>query len=389
MRNRTVLVSGASIAGPALAYWLDRYGFDVTVVERAPALRPGGQAVDFKGPAQRAVLERMGIYDDIRQRSTGATDMVFLDENGRERARLSGDFTGGDIEILRGDLAEILYARTAARSTYLFGNSIGALHDTGNGIEAEFEHGPADRFDLVVGADGIHSRVRRLVFGPERQFVRHRGYYYAIAGAPPADEDGSGPRRRITYAYAAPGRLAVRGGPKAQQLYMFAAPERDFADEAEQRCVLTERFAGMGRQVSEMLAELAECEEFYLDALAQVRLHSCVSGRVALVGDSAYGNTLAGFGTGQAVVGAYVLASELAAADGDHTAAFARYDRIMRSYSAIAGNSSPGRFLAPKTAYGLRLRNWFLGSRWFELMNRYAAAENDVDLAGYSALPTR
>ncbi|MGH8966711.1 MAG: NAD(P)-binding protein [Actinomycetes bacterium] len=157
MRNRTALVSGAGIGGPALAYWLSRSGFEVTVVERAPRVRPGGQAVDFKGAVQRTVLARMGIRQEIQQRSTGATDMVFVDERGVERARISGDFTGGDVEILRGDLAGIIYERSAPHCDYVFGDSIAALRDTADGVDIEFEHRPAQRFDLVFGADGIHS----------------------------------------------------------------------------------------------------------------------------------------------------------------------------------------------------------------------------------------
>lgn len=392
VQNRSVLISGASIAGPATAYWLGRYGFDVTVVERAPALRPGGQAVDFKGDVHRTVLERMGIYDDIVRHRTGATDMVFVDADGRERTRLSGDFTGGDVEILRGDLAAILYETSARHCTYRFGEAISALRDTAEGVEVEFEHGPAERFDLVIGADGIHSRVRRLAFGPEEQFVEHRGYYYAIAGEPPALGQAGGPRRRQSYAHSAPGRLAVSGGPKAQQMYLFAAPETQFTDDADKRRVLTEAFTGMGWRVPEMLAELPELGDFYLDALARVRMPGYISGRVALVGDSAYGNTLAGFGTGLAMVGAHVLAGELVNAAGDHAVAYARYDRIMRRYAKVGLGSSPGPFLAPKTAYGLRLRDWFLGSRWFGLMDKFAQdAKNDLDLTGYpvpSAEPT-
>ncbi|ONM50595.1 FAD-dependent monooxygenase [Nocardia donostiensis] len=392
MRNTTVLVSGASVAGPALAYWLSRYGFDVTVVERAPALRPGGQAIDFKGRVQRTVLERMGVFTDIERRSTGATDMVLVDSAGKPRARISGDFTGGDVEILRGDLAEIFYKRTAGQCSYIFGDSITALRETDHDVHVEFEHGPARRFDLVFGADGIHSRVRALVFGPEQDFVHHRGYHYCVAGSAPAADRDEGPRRRVCYGHNAPGRLAIYGGPKAQQMYMFAAPELDYArdDEAAQRRILTEMFAEVGWKVPAMLAELKQCPDFYLDALAQVRMGTYVSGRVALVGDSAYGNTLAGFGTGFAVVGAYVLAGELAAADGDHTVAFPRYDEVMRRYTKISGNSNPGRFLAPKTAYGIRLRDWFLGSRLFAAMDRYAAdAKDNIDLRDYPALLSR
>lgn len=389
MRNQTVLISGASIAGPALAYWLNRYGFDVTVVERAPALRPGGQAVDFKGETHLTVLERMGILDAVRARQTGGADVVFVDETGKRRASLSGDFTGGDIEILRGDLAEILYARTAENCAYIFGDSISGLTETDEGVRVEFEQGPARTFDLVFGADGIHSRVRALAFGPEREFVRHRGYYYCITGSQPRARQTDGPARAVSYAYNAPGRLAVAGGPKAEQMYMFAAPELSYArdDEAEQRRILTEAFAGVGWKVPKMLAEMAHHEDFYLDALAQVRMRTYVRGRVALIGDAAYGNTLAGFGTGLAIVGAYVLAGELAVAGGDHTVAFARYDAIMRDYAALAGNSNPGRFLTPKTRYGIRLRDRFLGSRLFGLMERYAAdAKNNIDLRDYPTL---
>src|ERR1700761_7615045 len=389
MRNQTVLISGASIAGPALAYWLNRYGFGVTVVEKGPALRPGGQAVDFKGRTHRPVLERMGIWDEIEQRQTGRHDTVYLDAAGRELAVITGEFTGGDVEILRGDLAAIMYERTAAGCEYRFGDSITALTETADGIRAEFEHGATQTFDLVVGADGIHSRVRRLVFGPERDYVHHLGYYYCVAGAPGWGHD-TGRRERLTArAWMAPGRFAVCGGSKASQLYVCASPELDYdrGDAAAQRRLVAGKFAGLGGEVPSMLAELSHLDGFYLDAIAQVRMDGrYTSGRVALLGDAAHGNTLGGFGTGLAVVGAYVLAGELAAADGDHVAAYARYDEIMRGYAQITGTVNAGRFMAPRTALGLRARNWFLRSRAFGLMMKYTDNKaNDIDLADYPA----
>jgi 2-polyprenyl-6-methoxyphenol hydroxylase-like FAD-dependent oxidoreductase len=390
MRNQAVLISGASIAGPALAYWLDRYGFRVTVVEKAPALRTGGQAVDFKGRTHRTVLDRMGIWEEILQRRTGRFDTVYLDDAGRELAVMPGEFTGGDAEILRGDLAAILHERTAARCEYRFGDSITGLTETADGVLVEFEHGAAQTFDLVVGADGIHSRVRRLAFGRERDYVHHLGYYYCVAGAPGWGHDTRRRERLTARAWNAPGRVAYRGGPKGSHLYLFASPELERArgDVATQQRLITEKFAGLGGEVPSMLAELGSLDDFYLDAIAQVRMKGrYTSGRVALVGDAAYGNTLGGFGTGLAVVGAYVLAGELAVADGDHVAAYARYDEIMRRYAKIAGNTNTGRFLAPKTAWGIRARNWLLGSRTFSLMTKYGdKAANDIDLADYPAL---
>ncbi|MEU1208046.1 FAD-dependent monooxygenase [Nocardia sp. NPDC005825] len=389
MRNTTVLVSGASVAGPALAYWLHRYGFQVTVVEKAPALRTGGQAIDFTGETHMTVLERMGVLADIERRQTGKTDMVMLDESGQQRALISGDFTGGDVEILRGDLAAIMYEHTAGTCEYLFGDTVTALTETADGVDVEFAHAPARRFDLVVGCDGIHSRVRKLAFGPESEFLAYRGYYYALAGAS-LWEDADAPRERaVSRGWTAPGRLAVDGGAKAAQMYMFASPELDYSrdDFDEQRRIVAEKFAGMGGDVPAMLADLPHLDGFYLDSLSKVTMKNFVSGRVALVGDAGYGNTLAGFGTGLAVVGAYVLAGELAVADGDHTVAFARYEDIMKRYLRKADDARPGPFLAPKTALGLRLRNWFLGSWAFDMMLKYAdSAKNDIELLDYPAL---
>ncbi|MEV4240968.1 FAD-dependent monooxygenase [Nocardia sp. NPDC049737] len=390
MRNKTVLISGASIAGPALAYWLSRYGFAVTVVERAPQLRPGGQAVDFKGETHRDLLQRMGILEEVYAHRTGTTDTVFVDDNGEQLAFMSGDFTGGDVEILRGDLARIMYEKTYQSCEYVFGDSISALTETDSGVWVEFEKGAPRSFDLVLGADGIHSRVRRLAFGPEKDFVQHKGHYYCVAGASPwATRPEGEPERATAFGHNAPGRLVITGGPKAQQLYMFVAPELDYArdDVAAQRRIVRDTFAGMGWQVPRMLSEMEEFDDFYLDAIAMVRpMKSYACGRIALVGDAGYGNTLAGFGTGAAVVGAYVLAGELAIAEGDHTVAYGRYNEIMRKYTKLADSADAGRFLCPKTARGIRFRNWFLGSKGMAMMEKMSENAKTVDLKDYPAL---
>ncbi|WP_040812301.1 FAD-dependent monooxygenase [Nocardia concava] len=387
MRKTTVLISGASVAGPALAYWLERYGFQVTVVEKAPSLRSGGQAVDFTGETHMTVLERMGVLDDIKRRQTGKTDWVLVDESGTEQAVMAGEFLGGDIEILRGDLAQVLYNRTAGKCEYLFGDTVTALQESADGVYVEFQNSPARVFDLVFGCDGIHSRIRKLAFGPEADYVHHDGYYYAIAGASIWADMPEGDRQRArSLGCNIPGRFAMTGGNKAAQFYLFASPELDYSrdDLDQQRAIVAEQFAGMGWEAPRMLAELPYLEGFYLDAIAKVKMKNFVKGRVALVGDAGHGHTLNGFGTGSAIVGAYVLAGELAMADGDHTVAFARYEEIMKRLLRKADEASPGRFIAPRTARGLRMRNWFVRSRGFKLMVKFGEnAKNDIDLKNY------
>lgn len=385
--NRTVLISGASVAGPALAYWLCRHGYRVTVVEKAPAPRPGGQAVDFKGRTHLGVLTSMGILDEVRRRQTGRTDVTIVDADGMPRARISGDWLGGDVEILRGDLAAILYERTADRCEYLFGDSVAALDDTGDGVTVRFERAEPRRFDLVVGADGIHSRVRRCVFGPERDHVRFLGYYYAVAGAPDA---GSG--RGNAEMYCEPGRSVTLGGGKAHHMYVFASPELDFArdDVDRQRRLVREAFAGMGWQARNMLAQLDTLDGFYLDAIARTTIDRYHRGRVALLGDAAYGNTLGGFGTGLAIVGAYVLAGELAVADGDHTVAFARYNARMRAYARKGGVGNPGPFLAPPSRFRIRLRDLTLNNAllWGLMLRMTDWFATDITLPDYRLTPS-
>src|ERR1700744_5685883 len=277
MRNQTELISGASIAGPALAYWLSRYGFHVTLVERATGLGPGGQAIDFKGQTHRTVLERMGVWAEIQQRQTGKFDTVYLDAGGRELALMPGEFTGGDVEIMRGDLSAIMYERTAARCEYRFGDSITALTETAGGVQVEFEHGTPQNFD------------------------RHLVSCYCVGGAPGWGHDAARRERLTARAWNAPGRMAARGGSKGSHLYLFASPELQGArgGVAGQRRLIAGKFAGMGGEVPSMLAELGQLDGFYLDAIAQVQLDGrYTAGRVALVGDAGYGNTLGGFGTG-------------------------------------------------------------------------------------------
>lgn len=367
-----ILISGASIAGPALARWLGRNGFDVTVVEKAPALRPGGQAVDVKGRTHRDVLDRMGILDDVRARQTPRTDWRMVDAHDRVRAVIPGEFIGGDLEILRGDLAAILHEHSAGDAEYVFGDEIVGTTETTDGVQVAFARRPTERFDLVVGADGVHSAVRRLAFGPEDQLVQHLGHYYAVAGAAaPLDglETQRPDGRAVAYGYNEPGRLALLGGQKAPSLFVFRAPRAgvpgyDRHDVASQRAFLEAAFAGAGWRVPAALDAVRRADDLYLDALARTRMTSFTRGRFALVGDAGHANTLGGFGTGLSLVAASVLAGELVAARGDHEVAFAAYDRRMRRPTRVARTGNAGPFLAPPSDARIRLRDRTFTTRW-------------------------
>lgn len=376
--DKRVLISGASIGGPALAYWLARQGYDVTVVEKAAELRSGGQAVDFKGATHRAVLERMGLWDTICAHQTGGTDTPIVDRDGRRITVMPGEFSGGDVEIRRGDLGRILYEHSADLCTYVLGDSITSLTPTPAGVDVTFERAEPQTFGLVIGADGIHSNVRRLAFGPEKDYVRHLGYYYALA-----DMDVDGPAGM----YNEPGRMASIGGSKAQVMFVFASDPVDYDryDEAQQKRIVASAYANGDWRFPELVAALPDARNVYLDAISQVRIDTYHRGRVALLGDAGYGNTLAGFGSGLAIVGAYVLAGELAAAHGDHRRAFARYQEVFHPYAKVARQGGAGSFLAPRTRRGMRMRNrlfqWrFLlaGMQW--ITDRFAT---DIDLPDY------
>lgn len=344
-----VLISGTSVAGPALAYWLHRHGFAVTVVERASAPRPGGYKVDLRGVAVQ-VARRMGILDEVRHRSTDIRGGTWLNGAGRTVATLGPDMIGfrdpGDLEIMRGDLAEILHALTRNQAEYVYGDAITSITDVGGGARVTFQNAAPRTFDLVVGADGLHSGTRALTFGPEPQFTQSLGLGVAVFGVP-NNLDLDRWEMVLSAARHVVNVYSVRAATQAKAQFFFPAPSRpvDRHDVAAQQRVVAEAFAGHGWEVPRLLAAMPEASDFYFDTLAQVRMDSWSRGRTVLLGDAAYcPSPASGQGTGMALVGAYVLAGELAAAQGDLRVAFARYEQEMRGFVEL--NQRLGRTAA-------------------------------------------
>ncbi|MFD7164526.1 FAD-dependent monooxygenase [Streptomyces violascens] len=336
---KTVLISGAGVAGCSLAHWLRRGGFAPTVVERAPGVRPGGQAVDIRGVALD-VVERMGLLGPVRAAATRMRGMSILDADGNELDRSteatfsSGRLNSGDVELLREDLIGMLGQLAQEQAEFIYGDRITALDQDEHGVRVGFEHGASRTFDLVVGADGLHSAVRGLAFGPEADFLHHLGSHLAIFSAENFlgldnwqlwQRDGD----------AGYGIYPVRGNSELRVAFGFASGPFDPANrnpEALKREV-AERMGALRWETPRLLKALWAAPDFYSDAMAQIRLDRWSRGRAVLLGDAGYcASPLSGQGTSLALVGAYVLADALGRTGGEHRAAFAEYQARLRPF---------------------------------------------------------
>lgn len=360
---KRVLVSGAGIAGIATAFWLHRYGFEVAVVERSPEMRPGGYAVDVRGAALD-VLDRMGLTAQARREGTDTLATSFVDGDGNRLATMDRGFgvaDANDIEIMRGDLVRLLYEQSSPNVEFIFGDSIAALEESGEGVLVRFEHAPSRTFDIVIGADGVHSAVRELVFGEESQFVRHLGSYMAVFSAP----NFLGLDRWQVLFHDAGRAVSVkssRGNADVKVAAFFSSdPLRyDRKDVAAQKAIVTAAFSHVGWELPRLLAAMTEGSDFYFDVTCLICAPRWSRGRVSLVGDACVcASPLSGQGTGLALVGAYVLAGELAAAAGDHETAFVRYEQAMRPFAERnqRGAEALAKNFAPRTPRQVRTRN--------------------------------
>lgn len=336
MKNKRVLISGAGIAGLTLAYWLKEYGFEPTLVERHSALRTGGYKIDIRGVAIE-IIKQMGAHPAIIEARTDMQGATMIASGGKQSTEMTADLCGsrveGDLEIFRGDLCQILLKQTGDVEC-LFGDCIKNIIQREEGVSVEFENSAPREFDLVIGADGLHSSVRNLVFGNESEFLEELGLYISVYTIPNFlnldrwEIEYYEPQRFVNV-YSSSKDLNAKAG--------FAFSSAHLKSDADikhgQKKLLKEVFADLEWEVPRLLAEMEDAPDFYFDVAAQVHLPHWSDHRVALVGDACYASSpLSGQGTSVALVGAYVLAGELAAAQGNYKIAFSEYERGLRKF---------------------------------------------------------
>ncbi|MFK7701681.1 FAD-dependent monooxygenase [Pseudomonas caspiana] len=358
--SRRILISGASVAGNTTAWWLSRHGFDVTVIEKASLFRDGGQNVDVRG-AGRQVLQKMGLEQAALDLTTGEAGTDWVDQHDNTIARFAvedmGDGPTAELEIMRGDIARMIYEPASQRATYRFNETIKALEQDASGVTVHFQNGPSDRYDLVIVAEGVGSPTREMIF-PGANKPKWMDITIAYFAIPKTSEDGVFARQYNTVGGI--GATLKPGRENTVHVYMGMQkkPEGENQWGAErQKQFLQERFANAGWHFPRILDGMFKTDDFYFDVLRQVRMDRWSEGRIVLTGDAAWCATpLSGIGTTLAIVGGYVLAGELSRTE-DLPSAMAAYERVMRPF-VKEGQGVPKivpRMLWPHTRAGLRL----------------------------------
>lgn len=361
-------INGCGVAGPTLAFWLRRFGHDPVVFEKAPRLRTGGYVIDFWG-AGYDVAERMGIVPQLKERGYAMQELRMVNEAGVPTAQMGVETfraltNGRYLSIARGDLAATIFEACEGVEVR-FGTSITGLEDRDDGVSVTLSDGKKEEFDLVVGADGLHSTVRATAFGPEQHFEHFLGYQVAAFSA-----RGYRPRDELVYVtHTKPGRQLARISLRGDQtafLFIWRADQHTVGSlepttDADKRQILRDVFGDMGWEAPQVLGKLESSPSIYFDRVSQIRMERWTRGRVALLGDAAACvSLLAGEGTGLAMTEAYVLAGELARAEGDHRAALCAYEQRLAAFLAKKQRAAMrfAGFFAPKDRWSLMMRDW-------------------------------
>ncbi|WP_396928597.1 FAD-binding domain [Mycolicibacterium sp.] len=388
-----IAISGAGVAGPTLAYWLCRGGHEPTLIERAPRFRTGGYLIDFWGVGYR-VAQRMGLEPAIRAAGYQLESLRSVDVDGRTLASLPVDgfrraARGELVSVARGDLAATVYDAIRNDVETIFDDSITAMHERSDGVSVSFAHNTTRDFDLVVGADGLHSNVRRLAFTQNPAIEHYLGCLVAAAVV-----DDYQPRDDLVYVtFSRPGRSVARFSLRDNRtlfLFVFRSDQRDDPLGLDQRkALLWREFGDAGWECKQILAAVDAVDDLYFDTVSQIRMDRWSRGRVALVGDAAACvSLLAGEGTGLAMAGAYVLAGELMCAHGDYRRAFSAYEKHLRRF--VEGKQQGAGKLLPvfatETELGIRIRHLVMRAMSFRPLFDLIVSRtlrDDIELPDY------
>ena len=356
-----IVINGIGVAGPALAYWLTEHGHEVLLVEQAARLRDGGYIIDFWGIGYD-IVERMGLIDEVRALGYQVREVRFVDRAGRKEGGFDVDVFGRMTSdrftsVRRSDLSATMYRAVEGRVETIFGDSVAGIEDDGSRVRVSFDHAAEREADLVIGADGLHSRVRKLVFGSDADLEFPLGYHVAAF-----EVGGYQPREELVYvSHNLPGRQLSRFSMRDDRTMFLFIFRDEFMNEGEdQKSLLRRVFADSGWEWPRIEAELQRTTNLYFDTVSQIRMPRWTKGRVALAGDAAACVSLmAGEGTGLAIAEAYVLAGELHAAGGDVAAAFSRYEQRLMPFLRKKQRSAAkfASSFAPKSSFGIAIRN--------------------------------